>query len=188
MKQKHFNSSQEWREWLARNHGKEREIWVIFYKKDSGKPSMDYESAVEEALCFGWIDSIIRKIDDITYVRKFTPREDKSRWSKTNRNRAEKLISRNRMTDIGLAKIMTAKRNELWDAPVRPEISFDLPDDFTQALMKNKSAQDYFEQLAPTYQKQFIGWITAAKRPQTKEKRIEESIRLLNKGQKLGVR
>jgi len=113
MKQKHFKTVREWREWLALNHGKVRELWVLFYKKDTDRSSMDYESAVEEALCFGWVDSIIKKIDDTKYLRKFTPRNENSRWSETNRKRVKRLISQNRMTDAGLAKIEAAKRNGL---------------------------------------------------------------------------
>ncbi len=188
MRQKYFKSSRDWREWLAENHERETGIWLTFHKKAASKPSIDYKSAVEEALCFGWIDSIIKKIDDSKYVRKFTPRRDNSRWSEVNKKRVENLISSNRMTDIGLAKIKMAKKNGLWDEPDISDISTMLPEDFKQELIKNKSAKDNFEQLAPSYKRQFIGWINAAKRPETREKRIKESIILLARGQKLGMK
>ncbi len=188
MKQLYFKTSQEWREWLANNNDKETEIWLIFFKKDTGKPSMEYESSVEEALCFGWIDSIIKKIDESKYARKFTPRKDNSNWSEANKKRVERLINNQRMTDIGLVKIETAKQNGQWDKPDRPDISFDIPEEFKKALDKNNEAKEYFEQLALTYRKQFIGWIVVTKRPETKEKRINESIKLLAKGQKLGLK
>jgi uncharacterized protein YdeI (YjbR/CyaY-like superfamily) len=188
MKQLYFKTSQKWREWLANNNDKETEIWLIFFKKNTGKPSMEYESSVEEALCFGWIDSIIKKIDESKYARKFTPRKDNSNWSEVNKKRVDRLIKNRRMTDIGLAKIEAAKQNGQWDKPGRPDISFEIPEELKKALDKNSVAKEYFEQLAPTYQKQFMGWIVIAKRPETKEKRINESIKLLAKGQKLGLK
>ncbi|UCE08612.1 MAG: YdeI/OmpD-associated family protein [bacterium] len=188
MKRVHFKTSDEWREWLKSNHDKENEMWLIFFKKETGEPSIEYEAAVEEALCFGWIDSIIKKIDEKRYVRKFTPRKDSSKWSELNKNRIAKLIKNNRMTEVGLVKIETAKRNGLWDKPDRPNIQFDIPKEFQSALNKNQKAKENFNQLAPTYQKQYIGWIVIAKRQETRERRIKESIDLLEKGQKLGLK
>lgn len=188
MQQIYFKTSAAWREWLQNNHDKTNGVWLLFFKKGTGKSSIEYEVAVEEALCFGWIDSIIKKIDDEKYVRKFTPRKDKSKWSELNKKRVEKLIQDNRMTEIGLAKIETAKRNGQWDKPDRPNIQFDIPKEFQAALGQNRKAREHFDQLAPTYQKQYIGWIAIAKRPETKEKRIKEAIDLLEKGQKLGLR
>lgn len=188
MKQLYFKTSDDWREWLKSNHDKEQEVWLIFFKKETGEPSIEYESAVEDALCFGWIDSIIKKIDEKKYARKFTPRKDSSKWSELNKKRIAKLIKNNRMTEIGLAKIETAKKNGQWDKPDRPNIQFDVPKEFQSALNQNKKAKENFNQLAPTYQKQYIGWIIVAKRQETKERRIRESIDLLEKGQKLGLR
>jgi len=149
---------------------------------------MEYGKAVEEALCFGWIDSIIKKIDDEKYARKFTPRKDNSKWSELNKRRVEKLIKDNRMTKSGLAKIEFARQSGQWNKPDRPAIPFDIPKDFKTALDKNKKARENFNQLAPSYQKQFIGWIAIAKRKETKEKRIKEAIDLLKNGQKLGLK
>ena len=186
--QLYFKTSDEWRQWLKSHHDKENEVWLIFYKKGTGKPSMEYEASVEEALCFGWIDSIIKKINDEIYVRKFTPRKDNSLWSELNKERAARLIRSKRMTEIGLAKIERAKRNGQWDKPDRPEIPWDMPGEFRRALDQNKKAKTFFNQLAPTYQKHFMGWIQVAKRPETREKRIRECIGLLEKGQKLGLK
>jgi uncharacterized protein YdeI (YjbR/CyaY-like superfamily) len=188
MKQIYFKTSGEWREWLINNHNKEIEVWLIFYKKVYGKPSINYESAVEEALCFGWIDSIIKKIDDQRYVRKFTPRKDNSNWSVSNKKRVVNLIKNKRMTEIGLAKIEAAKKKGQWTKSDRPNIKFVMPEEFKSALDKNKKAKIFFNQLAPTHQKQFIGWIFVAKQKITKDKRIKESIALLAKGQKLGLK
>ncbi|MBN1349813.1 YdeI/OmpD-associated family protein [candidate division KSB1 bacterium] len=188
MQQQYFQTSDEWRNWLQENHAKENKIWLLFYKKETGKPSIDYESAVEEALCFGWIDSIIKKIDDQKYARKFTPRKDDSNWSELNKKRVKKLIASNRMTEVGLAKINIAKKNGQWDKPDRPNIPVELPPDFQHALEQNPKANENFQKLALTYQKHYIGWISIAKRQETKEKRIKESIALLERGEKLGLK
>lgn len=185
----YFKTPQEWRAWLQSNHDKEAEVWLIFYKKETGKTSLDYEAAVEEALCFGWVDSLIKKIDEEKYARKFTPRKDDSNWSALNKRRVKRLMKSGRMTPVGLAKVEAAQKSGHWDQPQRkPAISFDPPEDFKKALDQNKKAKEFFEQLAPTDQKQFIVWIRVAKRPETKNRRIRESVQLLEKGEKLGLR
>lgn len=188
MKQLYVPNRDKWREWLGRHYATERGIWLVFYKKGTSKPTIDYEAAVEESLCFGWIDSIIKKIDDEKYVRKFTPRKDKSYWSELNKKRAEKMIKAERMTAAGLVKIEAAKKNRLWGQTGRPHISLDIPSEFAQALDTNKRAQENFEKLAPSYRKHYIGWIQSAKRDETKKKRIRESIFLLAKGKRLGLK
>jgi uncharacterized protein YdeI (YjbR/CyaY-like superfamily) len=188
MKQLYVTNRNQLREWLSENHAKKAGIWLVFYKKETSKPTIEYEAAVEEALCFGWIDSIIKKIDAAKYVRKFTPRSDKSKWSQLNKKRADKMIRQGRMTEVGLAKIKTAKKTGLWDKDPRPQISFDIPPEFAKALARNKKAEENFDKLAPSYRKHYIGWITFAKRPETKKRRIEESIALLENGKKLGLK
>jgi uncharacterized protein YdeI (YjbR/CyaY-like superfamily) len=187
MKQLYCSTLQEWRDWLSKNHDKENEIWFVYYKKGSSIPTVGYEESVEEALCFAWIDSLIHKIDEACYARKFTPRKDSSKWSPSNKKRVEKLILERRMTAVGLAKVETAKKNGMWDKPDRPDIDFRIPEEFRVELDKNKNALLFFEQLSSSDKKQFIGWISVAKRPETKEKRIKESIRLLEKKRKLGL-
>jgi uncharacterized protein YdeI (YjbR/CyaY-like superfamily) len=188
MKQLYIADKEQWRDWLSKNHATEAGIWLIFYKKETSRPTIAYEAAVEEALCFGWIDSIIKKIDAEKYARKFTPRSDKSKWSALNKKRAGKMIREGRMTKIGLAKIETAKKTGLWDKDGRPRLSLDVPTEFTKALARNKKAKENFDKLAPTYRKHYIAWISVAKRPETKKRRIKESIALLEKGQKLGLK
>ena len=188
MKSIYCKTLPEWRTWLQGNHDKETEIWLIFFKKDTRKPSLEYEEAVEEALCFGWIDSIIKKIDESRFARKFTPRKESSKWSPSNKKRVEKLIKNGRMNRAGLSKIKAAQKSGRWDKPDRPNINFDLPDDFKKALNTNKKSKEFFEQLAPSYQKHFIAWIKTAKRQETRENRLRESIQLLEKGEKLGLR
>jgi uncharacterized protein YdeI (YjbR/CyaY-like superfamily) len=188
MKQLYVTDREQWRDWLTEHQGGEAGIWLIFYKKETRKPTISYEEAVEEALCFGWIDSIIKKIDDERYVRKFTPRKDKSTWSALNRKRANKMIKEGRMTDVGLAKIKTARKTGLWEKDGRPRISFDVPPELAKALAQNKKAKENFDKLATSYRRQYIGWIAVAKRAETKKRRIEESIALLKKGKKLGMK
>jgi uncharacterized protein YdeI (YjbR/CyaY-like superfamily) len=189
MKQLYVPDRSRWRDWLAKNHDKEENgIWLVFYKKKTNKQSLEYEQAVEEAICFGWIDSIIKKIDEAKYVRKFTPRKTDSFWSQLNKKRAGKMIKQGLMTKAGLAKIKIAKETGLWDKDPRAKISFEIPDEFAAALAKNKKARENFDKLATTYRRHYIGWITVAKREETKKRRIAESIALLEKGKKLGLK
>jgi uncharacterized protein YdeI (YjbR/CyaY-like superfamily) len=189
MKIVEVKSRAEWRAWLVANHDKEAEVWLVYYKRGTGIAAIDYEASVEEALCYGWVDSIIKKLDDAKYARKFTPRKDDSKWSPSNKKRVEKLIQEGRMTEYGLQKVEAAKRSGRWDDPVqKPELSYKMPPEFAQVLEKNKDAKETFENLAPIYQKQYLGWIEVAKRPETREKRIKESIRLLAEGKKLGLK
>ena len=189
MKQVYVKSRKEWREWLLENHNKEEKgIWLVFYKKNAKKPTLEYKDSVEEALCFGWIDSIIKKIDEEKYVRKFTPRKPDSLWSPSNKKRIAKMIKEGKMTECGLMKVNAAKESGLWDKDDRPGINFDVPPELEKALRRNKKAWEFFQQLAPSYKKQFIGWIKIAKRKETKEKRLKETIELLTKGEKPGMK
>ena len=188
MKQLYVTNRNEWRDWLSKNYTAEAGIWLIFYKKETSRPTIAYEAAVEEALCFGWIDSIIKKIDAAKYVRKFTPRSGKSKWSQLNKKRANKMVKQGRMTEVGLAKIKTAKKTGLWAKDPRSQISLDIPPEFAKVLARNKKAKETFDKLAPSYRRHYIGWITVAKRPETKKRRIEESIALLEKGKRLGLK
>jgi uncharacterized protein YdeI (YjbR/CyaY-like superfamily) len=188
MKQVYVKNRREWREWLTKNHGGSSGIWLVFYKRHTGKPTLEYDDAVEEALCFGWIDSIIKKIDEDKYVRKLTPRKADSRWSKLNKKRVAQLIERGLMTEAGTVKIEEAKASGLWSQPERSPLSLEIPGDLKITLEKNEKAGRFFDQLAPSYQKQFIGWISAAKRPETRDRRLRESIALMEQGEKLGMK
>jgi uncharacterized protein YdeI (YjbR/CyaY-like superfamily) len=175
-----------WREWLARNHGTEREVWVIFPKKETGERCMSYEESVEEALCHGWIDSIVRRVDARSYARKFTPRRDSQNWSELNKRRVEKLIKEGRMTEIGLEKVRYSS-----SAPKpRPSVPkvVPVPAFMEQALRKQKKAWENFESLAPSHKRRYIGWIAWAKREETRLRRLQEAIRLLSENKKLGLK
>jgi len=188
MNQIYLKTRKEWRNWLTRHHHKSKGIWLVFYKKHTGKPSLEYNDVVEESLCFGWIDSIIKKIDDEKYVRKITPRKPGSRWSELNRNRIKKLQKQGLMTEAGILAVTEAKKSGCWGQSSLPKISFDIPKELENVLNKNNKAKTFFNQLAPSYQKQFIGWISEAKRQETKLRRIKESVDLLEQGRRLGMK
>jgi uncharacterized protein YdeI (YjbR/CyaY-like superfamily) len=179
----------EWRVWLSANHDKETEVWLVYNKKESGMESISYNASVEEALCFGWIDSIIKKLDETQYVRKFTPRKPDSNWSVSNIKRVERMIAKGLMTEFGMHLVEAARRSGSWSNPVqKPTLEFKLQPEFAEALVQNPKARETFEKLAPTHQNQYIGWIEVAKRQDTKTRRITESIRLLEQGEKLGLK
>ncbi len=188
MEQLYVESLPAWKSWLEEHRETSPGVWLIFYKKESGVATLTYEDAIEEALCHGWIDSIIKKRDEVSHLRKFTPRKDDSNWSDLNKSRVEKMIREQRMTAYGAAKIETAKQNGRWNQTNAPRIQFEMPDEFQLALDNNPTARQFFDSLTKTDRKQFIIWIASAKRPETREKRIRESLELLEKGQKLGLR
>lgn len=183
-------SRDAWRSWLAEHHKSESEIWLVFYKGHTGKENVPYGALVEEALCFGWIDSLIKRLDDDRYLRKFTPRRPGSPWSKSNKERAEKMIAQGRMTDVGLALVTEANASGEWDRErSRPTVSVDkVPEELEQALAAHPAAAKTFNALAPTYRKQYILWIATAKRHETRKRRVTEAITLLDRGEKLGLR
>jgi uncharacterized protein YdeI (YjbR/CyaY-like superfamily) len=172
-----------WREWLQLHHRSESEVWLVFHKRHTGAASVDYEDAVEEALCFGWIDSLVRRLDDDRYARKFTPRTAGSHWSALNRRRYAAVAARGLLAPAGIARAPTGRSAV---APTRSVRA--LPAYIERALEANARARRYFEQLAPSYRRLYIGWIDSAKREETKAKRLAEAIRLLAAGKKLGLK
>jgi len=186
----HVTNREDWRTWLKENHDKEKEVWLIFFKKHMGKPRILYDDAVEEALCFGWIDSIVKRIDDEKYAQKFTPRKDTSKWSELNKKRTEKMIQEGRMTGAGLAKIKAAKKSGKWEQSARAFSLEELviPPELIRVLSANKKARENFNNLAPSYKKQYIGWLISAKREETKKARLKEVIERLEQNKKLGMK
>lgn len=178
----------DWRTWFRKNYGSKKEVWLIYYKKHTGKPSIPYDDSIEEAICFGWIDNIIKRIDDEKFVRKFTPRKAKSKWSEVNKKRARKMMKEGKMTEAGLAKIREVKKSGEWFkvAPLRKELV--IPPYMKEALAKNKRALDNFSNLAKSYKRQYVGWISSAKREETRRRRLAEAIRLLEKNERLGMK
>ena len=188
----YFPSREAWREWLEKNHEKESAIWLIYYKKHTGKPSIKYNNAVEEALCFGWIDSLIRRLDQDRYMQKYTPRKPRSTWSAHNVRRVEKLIAEGKMTNRGQQLYEFARDNGLlpdMEEKMRRDRMFpEVPEYFSRALSKSPAAEKTFNELAPSYKLQYLGWIMAAKQEETRRRRLKEAIELLESGQKLGMK
>ena len=183
MKPLEVRSRNEWRKWLAKHHASVSEVWLVFNKRHSARPSVDYEAAVEEALCFGWIDSLIKRLDDERYARKFTPRKPVSRWSTANRRRYAALQARGLLRAPGLKRPPTGRSG---DAP-RPPVSR-LPAYIERGLKADPAAWTYFERLAPSYRRVYIAWIDSAKHEETRHRRLQEAIRLLAAGRKLGLK
>ena len=177
-----------WRAWLRKNHDSKKEVWLIYYKKHTGKPSILYDDSVEEALCFGWIDTIIKRIDDEKFVRKFTPRKAKSRWSEANKKRAKRMMKEGKMTEAGLVRVREAKKSGEWFKTPTVRGTLVIPPYMKEALAKNAKAQRNFNNLAKSYKRQYVGWISSAKREETRRRRLAESLRLLEKNEKLGMK
>ena len=186
----YLSTREQWREWLQHYHQTETVIWLEYYKKHTGKPSIPYNDAVEEALCFGWIDSTVRRIDTERYMQKFTPRKMKSSWSVSNVIRVKKLTKQGKMTAKGLELYQFAKKHKLLPDPSlekKPKVP-DTPSWFEEALDKNPAARSHFYKLAPSYRRNYIGWIMDAKQAETKLRRLGEAINMLSKGEKLGMK
>lgn len=173
---------QQWRAWLAKNHASSPGIWLVRHKQHTGVNSMSYEDLVREALCFGWVDSLIKRFDDDRYAIKVTPRKPTSKWSDLNRRRWNELKTAGLLAAPGLAAAPTGKSY----AP-HPSIP-ELPAYVAKAFKTNLKAWQHFQALAPTYRRHFVVWIHTAKRPETRERRIRESIVLLAAGKKLGLK
>jgi uncharacterized protein YdeI (YjbR/CyaY-like superfamily) len=158
-------------------------VWLVFHKRHTGQKAIAYDDAVCEALCFGWVDSLIKRLDDERYARKFTPRKPGSRWSTANRKRYELLRVGGRLRPAGLKRPPTDRSG---DAP-RPSI-VKTPQYIRQALKDNPAAWRCFEKLAPSYRRMYIGWIESAKRDETKARRLREAVGLLAAGKRLGLK
>ena len=163
----------DWRNWLAKNHDSEREVWLVYFKAVKGKTNIDYESSVEEALCFGWIDSIIQKIDEEKYARKFNPRRKGSIWSETNKRRVVKVIREGRMTEAGMAKVTfdISKVDISKPEPKRSPVK--MPEKIEKALKSRPRVWEAFQKITPSLQRNYILWLSDAKKPETFERRLQ---------------
>jgi uncharacterized protein YdeI (YjbR/CyaY-like superfamily) len=185
----YLSTRKQWRQWLTKNHATEKEIWLVYYRQETGKPSIPYEDSVEEALCFGWIDSIIKKLDNECYARKFTPRTNMTKWSNTNKQRMAKMLEAGLVTKAGLATIENIKliADKSGAAPKKPS-AMEIPAYIREAFKQDKTVWDNFCGLAKSYQRDYILWITIAKKEETRDRRIEEAIKLLKQNRKLGLK
>jgi len=179
----------QWRQWLKIHHQDENEIWLIYYKKHTAKSRIPYNDAVEEAICFGWIDSLIKRIDDEKFRQKFTPRTNIKQWSELNKKRAQRMINEKKMTEAGLAKIdFESWKNEKQKGADSTRPQFSLSKEMKKELQKNQTVWRNFNNLPPSQQRNYIGWIMSAKKEETRQKRLKETIILLKKNQKLGLK
>ena len=173
----------QWREWLDEHHDSESEVWLVFSRRHTGLTSVAYQDALDEALCFGWIDSLIKRLDESCYARKFTPRKADSRWSSKNRKRYAELKAGGRLKPAGLNRAPTDRR---YDAPLR--VPSRVPAYIQAALRERPAAWRHFEGLAPSHRRQYVGWIDSAKHAKTKLRRLKEAIGLLAAGKEMGLR
>ncbi|MGB7118013.1 MAG: YdeI/OmpD-associated family protein [Anaerolineales bacterium] len=188
MKKKHlFNDRDEWRAWLEEQHQTESEVWLIYYKKHTDKQSIRYECAVEEALCFGWIDSKVKRIDEEKYMQRYTPRKELSNWSESNKKRVRKLIANGLMTQAGLEVVEIAKRNGSWNRLDDIDKELVIPGDLEAALAQNPKAEENFSGFAPSHKKQYLWWLKSAKRAETRERRIREIVKRAEENIKPGI-
>ncbi len=164
-----------WRQWLEENHEGSQSVWLIIYKKKGDTPSVYYPEAVDEALCFGWIDSKANKRDADSYFQFFSKRNPKSKWSRVNKQKVEKLMAANLMAEAGLKAIETARLNGAWTALDAVE-DLQIPEEMRQALDTNPTAQQHYEAFPRSVKRGILEWILNAKRPETRQKRIGETV------------
>jgi uncharacterized protein YdeI (YjbR/CyaY-like superfamily) len=174
-----------WRAWLEKHAAVETEIWLVYYKAAAKKPTISYQDSLEEALCFGWVDSVIQRIDEERYARKFTPRRPGSRWSEANRRLAARLVKEGRLTPAGLARLNSAL--PAVDASRHARKTAPLPGWLKSGLRTSPRAWANFEALPPSHRRRYIGWISQAKREETRLKRLREAIILLAENKRLGL-
>src|SRR5262245_40078354 len=176
----------EWRDWLDEHHASEPEVWLIFHKRHTGLASVAYKDALDEALCVGWVDSLIKRLDDERYARKFTPRRADSRWSAINQKRYAELEAGGRLKPAGIERPPT---NRSSGSPL-PRLSLParLPRYMQDALKKHPAARRHFQALAASERRRYFAWIDSAKRDETKHRRMKEAIRLLSAGKVLGLK
>lgn len=167
----------EWRDWLAKNHQSETRVWLIQYKKKSGKPTLTYDEALYEALCYGWIDSKPNKRDEESFYQLFAKRNPKSNWSRRNKNIIQRLLDEDRMAESGLEMIRLAKATGTWDALNNVE-NLVIPPDLQAEFDENKTAYEFYQKFPPSTKRGILEWIFTAKRATTRAKRIKETVEL----------
>jgi len=183
-----FKTPSAWRQWLKAHHDSTQELSVGFYKKDSGKPSITWPEAVDEALCFGWIDGVRKTIDDISYTIRFTPRKPGSKWSSINVKRVEDLIKTGRMRPPGLKAFAERKEEKSEQYSYEQKKGPKLDHDFERKLRTNKKAWMFFQAQAPSYQRKASWWVMSAKKDETRQNRLGTLIEASQKGRRLDER
>lgn len=180
-----FATAKAWEMWLKKHHAQQPGIWIQFYKKASGVQTITYKEALDVALCYGWIDSLVNKYDAQSYIQKFTPRGPRSIWSQVNTEHVARLIKEGKMTPAGLEKVEAAKQDGRWARAYASPKNVAMPEDFNAALSKNKKAKAFFETLNKANTYGIITRLHFLKRPETRARRIAEFIAMLERGEKL---
>jgi uncharacterized protein YdeI (YjbR/CyaY-like superfamily) len=181
-----FGSAAQWRRWLEQNHAKSQGEWVYMYKK-AAKSGLRYPEALEEALCFGWIDGQIKAVDELRFRQRWTPRRAGSVWSQVNKNKVKRLTAEGRMADAGLAVVKVARKTGRWQAAYTNQRSSELHAELLAALKADGEAWHNFSRLAPSYQRIYAGWVADAKQPATLKRRVEAVVRRARENRKPGI-
>jgi uncharacterized protein YdeI (YjbR/CyaY-like superfamily) len=184
----YFSNRGQWREWLKNNYKVKKDAWLVYYKKHTKKPTIPYDDAVEEAICFGWIDSTVNRIDEQRYKQRYTPRHIKSIWSEPNVRRAEKMIKEGKMVDEGLIKFRKGLRDntKLLESGLTSNKKLIIPVKLKDALKKNKKSWENFSNFANSYKKMYVFWYMDAKKEETRQRRLQEIVRRSEKNIKSG--
>ncbi|HLG93692.1 MAG TPA: YdeI/OmpD-associated family protein [candidate division Zixibacteria bacterium] len=180
-----FKTAKDWKKWLGKNHAKSAGIWLRFFKKGSGVPSVTYAEALDEALCHGWIDSQLQKYDEISYLQKFTPRRPKSLWSKRNIEHVGRLVKEGRMQFAGRKEMEAARKDGRWEQAYDSSGTMKVPKDFLEKLSKNKKAKAFFEKLNRSNIYAIAWRLQTAQKPQTRSRRMKALLAMLAEGKKL---
>lgn len=182
--QHYFKTANDWRDWLQKNHTSATEVWVIFYKKHTGVPCPSYNESVEEALCFGWVDNLIKSLDEERYMRRFMPRKDNLKWSQLNISRMQKLKKEGRLEEAGLRTFSEAVEPLLQPA----KRSLQIPGYIEEQLTLHPKAMQFFETLSPSARRNTLHWIDSAKRESTRMRRLSQAIDLFKQGRGIGMK
>jgi uncharacterized protein YdeI (YjbR/CyaY-like superfamily) len=182
-----LKSQKIFRTWLEKNHDEEDSVWLALKKKNSKITCITYPEALDEALCFGWIDGIVKRYNDDTFIQRFTPRRPRSIWSRVNKNKVAALIKAGKMTKAGLDKIEEAKKNGRWEKAYGSKVPMTFPDDLMKALKAVPDAWKNFSAFAPSYQQMYITWINFVKRDDARKRRIERVVERSEKNIKPGM-
>jgi uncharacterized protein YdeI (YjbR/CyaY-like superfamily) len=180
-----FANQADFERWLRKHHSSASCIWVKFAKKKSGITSVNWDQAVDVALCYGWIDGQSKSLDDTYILQRFTPRGKRSTWSKLNRERVARLTKDGRMQPAGAAEVERAKADGRWDAAYDPPSTAKVPDDLAKALAKSAKARTFFESLNSQNRYAILHRLQDAKKPETRARRLEKFVEMLKKGEKL---
>ncbi len=180
-----FKSQKEFSKWLEENHNSSNGIWIRLFKKGSDVESVTYAEAVEESLCYGWIDSLARKYDEKSYIQKFTPRRSKSMWSKVNIGHVERLTKEGQMKEAGLKEVERAKADGRWEQAYDAPSTMKIPADFVKAVNKNKKVKEFFSTLNKSNKFAIAFQLHNAKKPETRERRFKKFLEMMERGEKL---